>query len=250
MLSESELRLFQNGDEAFLTTCYRHHTPELCKRLRNRGLPSDEIDDVIQETWARVLTHSAKFANRGPLEAWLWAICRDIYVHSARKERRRRVIAALAADDIKERLTHAPDTEVIEFGLLRQEIDDWVDDAIMALAPLERNVAVYRWLLGKTTACTASSLRIAPGTVKAALHRARSKLRIRFQTVANPPRVRHRTTVPVNTSTGNVTHPPSPPGRSSPHPAPGPSRAPWSPGGPRSGAAPPQRRRRRAGCAW
>src|SRR3984957_19437083 len=47
----------------------------------------DEVDDLVQETWLRVLERGRSYDGRSRFEPWLFAIARHLTIHHPRKRR-------------------------------------------------------------------------------------------------------------------------------------------------------------------
>ncbi|HMD91039.1 MAG TPA: RNA polymerase sigma factor [Trebonia sp.] len=52
------------------------HAPWLAARPRN-ALPSDDVEDVLQETFLAVWKNAGTYRPRGAPSAWLWVIARN-----------------------------------------------------------------------------------------------------------------------------------------------------------------------------
>jgi RNA polymerase sigma-70 factor, ECF subfamily len=128
------------------------------------GAASD-AEDLVQ-TYARAL--AGRFEEQGNLRAWLFRILRNAFIDQAR---RRNTVLELPDEDIE---TRALDTAAID--PLR-----YLDAAQVARAigelPVELRFTLLLDLEGFSEADTADILKIAPGTVKSRLARAKGRLR-------------------------------------------------------------------------
>lgn len=147
----------------------------------------DEQDDLVQEVWIRGLVSYPSYRGGGSLEGWLLRVARTVCVdHCRTRSKRGRDWARYApalADDLDERL---PEAVAVERALRRQEMCDRATDLVLALPERERAVALFRLMLGRSTAEVATTLGMAPGTVKATLHHATTKLRRAVQSAGAP----------------------------------------------------------------
>src|SRR6202522_3589488 len=82
------------GDATALRELFARHAPWLAARLR-KALPSDDVEDVLQETLLAVWKNAKTYRPRGAPAAWLWVIARN----QAALLLRRRGPAALALLD-------------------------------------------------------------------------------------------------------------------------------------------------------
>jgi RNA polymerase sigma-70 factor (ECF subfamily) len=83
------------------------YEPLLRAYVRQRGLSEDDIDDVVQEVFARLVKTLPEFEldrQRANFRTWLWPICRSAFVDWARRRRRR----AKAEDAWLHRLSEEP----------------------------------------------------------------------------------------------------------------------------------------------
>jgi len=129
-------------------------------------------DDLASETW---LTAAAKIADfRGTSDdfaGWLFGIARLQRRNAVRRSARRRT-SPVTSDtlDLTSR-DHAPQAG------LEPEGDSWVTWLLSHLPERERQVVACLDVVGLDPAATAVALRLSPGAVRVAHHRALKKLR-------------------------------------------------------------------------
>jgi RNA polymerase sigma factor (sigma-70 family) len=56
---------------------YQRYGKPFCRYFRRHGLSAEAAEDVMQETFVRVLRSFESFRGEGSLEAWLWTIARN-----------------------------------------------------------------------------------------------------------------------------------------------------------------------------
>jgi len=139
------------------------HLPAMA-RLAARLVPPADRDDVVQEAlvraWRRRVTYDE---SRGTVFTWLLAIVADCARRArVRAPRDRPDEAAVAA-----RAAAAGDPD--------RDID--LERALRALPPRERLAVALFYFVGLDTTETAAVMNCAPGTVKATLYHARTRLR-------------------------------------------------------------------------
>src|SRR5215813_5998975 len=85
------MRRFQRGDaRAFPELVRRHRTAVFAFVLRwTQDRPRAE--DILQETWLKVVRSSADWTPRARFTTWLYTIARNACVDGARRERSRAV---------------------------------------------------------------------------------------------------------------------------------------------------------------
>jgi RNA polymerase sigma-70 factor (ECF subfamily) len=83
------------------------YEPLLRAYVRQRGLGEQDVDDVVQDVFARLVRTLPEFEldrQRARFRTWLWQVCWSAFVDWARRRRRR----ATAEDGWLQRLTEAP----------------------------------------------------------------------------------------------------------------------------------------------
>ncbi|HEX4090201.1 MAG TPA: RNA polymerase sigma factor [Trebonia sp.] len=155
------------GDDTALRQLFARHAPWLAARLRN-ALPSDDVEDVLQETFLAVWRNAGTYQPRGAPEAWLWVIARN----QAALLLRRRGPAALAL------LEEGPlAADAVESATTRADL---AAAAAAALGPPgcpEREVWRLLYEDDRPVAEVARLMGVPEGTVKSRAHRARRLLR-------------------------------------------------------------------------
>jgi DNA-directed RNA polymerase specialized sigma24 family protein len=97
-----------SGDED-MERLYAHHVPPLRRRLirrfahfeRSSGLPSADVDDAIQEAFAKLLAGgwlSRQRPERGSAAAYLAGTVRNLCIDSLRAQRREEALRSRAAE--------------------------------------------------------------------------------------------------------------------------------------------------------
>lgn len=66
----------QGGSSAALDALVRRTHPEVTRYIARR-VHSDQVEELVQETYLRVLGALPRFAGRAPVRAWLFAIARN-----------------------------------------------------------------------------------------------------------------------------------------------------------------------------
>jgi RNA polymerase sigma-70 factor (ECF subfamily) len=126
------LERFRAGERAALEAVYRHHAPDVARHLRHGftlgrfhfagySQPFD-LDNAVQETFARAFKESARVAYDGlrPFGAWLFSIARNLVIDDLR-ERRLALEPFLQPD--AEAADAAPEEELLRHELRRLYYD-------------------------------------------------------------------------------------------------------------------------------
>jgi RNA polymerase sigma-70 factor (sigma-E family) len=146
------------GDDGDLAAVYRRLYPSLVRTAYLLVDTREQAEEVVQEAFAKAFPRWDRL--RVP-EAYV----RTCVVNGCRRVQRRRGLAR--------RLVVPPLDEV------RGE-HDHIADAVRRLPSPQREAVVLRYYLQATDAEIAATLKVALGTVKSSLHRARAALREQF----------------------------------------------------------------------
>ena len=158
------------GDDTALRQLFDRHAPWLAARLR-KALPSQDVEDVLQETFLAAWRGARRYRPQGAAGGWLWGIARRQAAALLRRRGPATVIlpAVIAADG-----RDAPDPA--EAALSRAELAA----AVTALGPPggpDREVWRLLYVEDRPVAEVAELMGIPAGTVKSRAHRARRLLR-------------------------------------------------------------------------
>jgi RNA polymerase sigma-70 factor (ECF subfamily) len=67
----------------------------------------DEVDDLVQETWVRVLERGSSYDGRSRFEPWLFAVARNLAIDHMRRRKTWSLVTDLDTDDDGQRDTAA-----------------------------------------------------------------------------------------------------------------------------------------------
>ena len=156
-----------SGDDTALRQLFDRHAPWLAARLR-KALPSDDVEDVLQETFLAVWKNAGTYQPRGAPSAWLWVIARN---QAALLSRRRGQPTAPLPDDI------AQTEDPAEAALTRADLETAAAAALGPPGAPERDVWRLMYVEDRPVAEVAELMGVPEGTVKSRAHRARRLLR-------------------------------------------------------------------------
>jgi RNA polymerase sigma-70 factor, ECF subfamily len=168
-LDELTLRRAQRGDErAWRELIERYQGPVhalICRLFAGRA--RHRVEDLVQETFVRVLGALDEFDPAGPasLSTWMLTIATRLALNELRRTEHARLVAEPAA------------VERAESDAERRRLGRAIGDAVAALPDAQRAVFVLREYHGLEYAEIASVLELDLNTVKSRLARARSALR-------------------------------------------------------------------------
>jgi RNA polymerase sigma factor (sigma-70 family) len=172
------LKLFHAGDEELFETLMASVEPALRRQIRGYvGDDRDIVDDLFQDVSIKIFERRRAYRGDGPFGAWCFrvcaSLCRDQLRRAARTQRRMPSISGQfdVAGDSRSDLDRTRGAEVLQSQL------DVVTDAIVALAPRRRVIAITHWYLGWNAARIARELHLTVPTVWTILSQIRVALR-------------------------------------------------------------------------
>jgi RNA polymerase sigma-70 factor (ECF subfamily) len=172
---EIELRLvarLKGGDPAAFEAVYEAYRPRLFGFLVRLSRRRDVAEDLLEETWLRLVTRTATLHDEAPLGPWLFAVARNLYF----SWRRSRAVDATRTSDLDPSWP-APERGDSPFeAVARAELERSVEAALGRLPLHDREVLLLVGVLGLTPAEAAGVCSLPAVTLRARLHRARERL--------------------------------------------------------------------------
>jgi RNA polymerase sigma-70 factor (ECF subfamily) len=188
MSPESERALVQQlkaGDPAAFDAVYAAYNSRLFSFLARLSRSRDVAEDLVEETWVRLVSHASRLRPETNLGPWLFTVARNLYVSHCR---------ARAIED-----AHAPGlTGSWPAGTHRaspfeetaaSETERRVEAALATLPAHYREVLLLVAVEGLRPAEAASVCGVTPETLRQRLSRARARLGERLEPA---PEVRRR----------------------------------------------------------
>lgn len=161
------------GDRTAAAELLRHHQPSLRAYLHRLSGRTDIAEDICQEAFVRVLANLHRFDDRFRFSTWLFTIAKRLYVNAKQKHAPVYNSEALgwraSADTGPGRSASA--------GEVAGHVKDALQDALMELGEVQREIIVLFHQLDWPIATIAAHMEMPEGTVKSHLHRSRQKLR-------------------------------------------------------------------------
>jgi RNA polymerase sigma-70 factor (ECF subfamily) len=174
---------YQRGDAtAFAELVTRHERPLWCF-LRRFVRDEGAAEDLLQETFMRVIHGAAAWQPNAKFSTWLYTIGRNLCIDHARKLQHRRTLSldghAAGADDASPRLHEqlSGADRGAERSALNRELATRLDRAIAALPEPQREVFVMREVLELPFAEIAQAVGASEATVKSRMRYALQRLR-------------------------------------------------------------------------
>lgn len=184
MLADSDtLTALRAGDPAALAALFDAHADKLYRLALSLLRDPAEAEDIVQETFVKVMTRLEQFEGRARLETWLYRVA-----YNASLDRLRRKRADPLPDDEPEADGESlpmPQSFVDwsvtpEAALLGAEAGAVLEAAVQQLPDSLRVVFLLRDVEGFSTEEAAEALGVSVAAAKVRLHRARLALRERL----------------------------------------------------------------------
>ena len=137
------IRLVSSGDEMAFNELYSRYRKRLYGYL-NGLLPgrAEEVDDIFQQTWLRVIEQLPRYRDQGCFTAWLFRIGRNLTIDRLRKSRREGTSVELDAEEVPE--LDAPAGNEPWRELDETELHRAIDAALASLPPEQKEVFLMR----------------------------------------------------------------------------------------------------------
>ncbi|MGE0481212.1 MAG: RNA polymerase sigma factor [Phycisphaerae bacterium] len=140
----------------------------------------DAADDLLQETFLRVVRMIGEYQHDGRFDGWLFRIAANLARDRARQLRRRGATAGLESAEIESRMLDTPAADEPATCVARGEDADRLRSALRRLTSAEREILLLRHYSELSFRDIAELLDVPLGTALARAHRALQRLRGEF----------------------------------------------------------------------
>jgi len=160
------------GDPAAFEAIYAAYRPRLFGFLVRLSRRRDVAEDLLEETWLRLVTHGATLSDDARVGPWLFTVARNLYFSWCRS----RAVDATRSSDL------APSWPAPERGdspfeaVARAELERRVEAALARLPLRDRELLLLVGVEGLNPSEAAAVCGVPAVTLRARLHRAREKL--------------------------------------------------------------------------
>jgi RNA polymerase sigma-70 factor (ECF subfamily) len=182
-LEELLERALLHGDEASFAEAVRRMRPMMMRMALGYVRSSEDVEDLIQDTWMAALRGAARFERRSLLSTWILRIlsyrARTYGKRAARSVPFSRASLIPGEIDRAEPLFGRPAAAADEATDARETRGVLVR-ALLELSPRQRKVFRLRELKGLSSAEVCLRLGLTPGNERLLLHRARTHVRRRL----------------------------------------------------------------------
>jgi RNA polymerase sigma-70 factor (ECF subfamily) len=122
-----------------VVTLYDETRPSLIAYLSGLGLSIDEAEDVIQESFLRLVRHLARERDQVNLRGWLFRVAHNLTMDLFRAERR------FVAESVDEESTSSPILEIADTSLSPEEVAIKQEELRRVWAAMERLTEQQRY---------------------------------------------------------------------------------------------------------
>jgi RNA polymerase sigma factor (sigma-70 family) len=180
-------RIFDDTDEALMTAAaagaphavdelYRRYSVELRRYFGRYESRRASAEDLVQETFVRVMRYGASYDPARPFRGWLFAIARNVGLGAG---------SAAADPEALDDLSIASQDDPVRDHATREAIRA-LEAGLAALAERDRSVLVLSRVEGRSYREVARMLGVSEGAVKVRVFRALQRLRTWLREQGNP----------------------------------------------------------------
>ena len=189
MEREIEVRLvtrLKAGDPAAFEAVYEAYRPRLFSFLVRLSRRRDVAEDLLEETWLRLVGRVTTLADDACLGPWLFAVARNLYF----SWRRSRAVDETRTSELDPSWP-APERGDSPFeAAARAELERRVEAALGRLSLRDREVLLLVGVEGMTPSEAAEVCGLPAVTLRARLHRARERLAAEMGSAGAAPRAK------------------------------------------------------------
>jgi len=160
---------------------YREH---IFSVIYNMTSNREDASDLAQETFIKAFQAIGRFRGKSSFFTWIYRIAINTTMTFLKKRSRRRYISyenaneEISSSEVFERLTAKNRTEK---GILINELQEKLNDALQRLSPKHRTVVILHEIEGLEHAEIAEITKTSIGTVRSRLHYAKQQLQSYLQ---------------------------------------------------------------------
>ncbi|MEV0626493.1 RNA polymerase sigma factor [Nonomuraea wenchangensis] len=171
-LGDAELVAASSEDPEAFGELFHRHAPRLHAYIKRR-LGRTLADDIVAEAFATAFRQRGRFDGRSEFAAWLWGIASNLIAKHHRQETRMfRAFARTGMDPAEDGIA-----ELVSDRMAAAAQGPRLAKALAALSSQDRSAILLLAWGELSYAEIAAILNLPLGTVKAKIHRARTKLR-------------------------------------------------------------------------
>ena len=172
---ETELALVEGlrrGDGAALDEVYSAYNARLFTFLVRLSRRRDVAEDLLEETWLRLVKHAARLQADTRLGPWLFTVARNLHVSFNRS----RMLEDSAAESLIALWPFTADRSSPFEAAAASELERRIERALAALPATSREVLLLVGVAGLDHSDAADVCGVTPEALRQRLHRAREAL--------------------------------------------------------------------------
>lgn len=173
------VHLAKSGQQAAVEQLVDLYAPRLYGLLYRMSGSAADAEDLLQETYIKMLRGLGGYQENGRFEPWLFSIAANLARDWLRKQGRAPATAATGSNEEAEPTVPSEESEV-EHRLVLAEQADQLQRAMAQLSATEREVVTLRFFSDLSFKEIAAILNVPLGTALARAHRALKHLRDRL----------------------------------------------------------------------
>jgi RNA polymerase sigma-70 factor (ECF subfamily) len=180
---ETELELvgrLRQGDEEAFDEVYAAFNTRLFTFLVRLSRHRDVAEDLLEETWLRLVKHARRLQPDTNLGAWLFTVARNLYVSFNRA----RLIEDSAAASVMAIWPFSVEQPTPFEAAATNELERRIERALAALPSTSREVLLLIGVAGLSHSDAADVCGITPEALRQRLHRAREALAAALENAA------------------------------------------------------------------
>ncbi|MEM7260341.1 MAG: sigma-70 family RNA polymerase sigma factor [Planctomycetota bacterium] len=149
------------------------------------GGRTDDVEEVVQETFLAALEGLSRFRHDASLYTWMCGIAKNLISRQRRQKYRDRLSSAVEeVDDELDSILADLDQELPDEVLEREETQDLVGVTLSSLPVHYQNVLVEKYYAARPVGEIASERGTTPKAIESSLSRARGAFRRAFELIA------------------------------------------------------------------
>lgn len=160
------IRKIRTGDSAAMSRLIDRYLPQLLAFFRYLRVPETIIEDLVQETFERMLIKLDTFEEDRKFSSWLMTVGRNLYFDECRRETRRREFQ----HEVQRENSISPEDEVV--------IRHSASELLQALSPADKFLVELRVFQAVPFAEIAELTGEVEGTLRSRFFRIMGRLRI------------------------------------------------------------------------
>jgi RNA polymerase sigma factor (sigma-70 family) len=168
------VRRLAAGDAAAFDEIYDAYRARLFTFLARLSRRRDVAEDLLEETWLRLVSHAGRIAPGTPLAPWLYTVARNLFYSYCRS---RNVEDSRAAGLMGLWPLPTPEPSPFERASA-SELEARLERALAALPPIYREILELAVVAGLSASEISITCGVPPETCRQRLSRAREKLAI------------------------------------------------------------------------